>query len=89
MFGSAPDFSKLVRVIYLSGCRRGWTGQLKEKFMEERGGGRGSEEQEEEREDICTLLFTYICSYILQGTSPILPEVAECRSSRSKRLSKF
>ena len=37
MFGSAPDFSKLVRVIYLSGCRRGWTGQLKEKFMEERG----------------------------------------------------
>ena len=32
--------------------------------MEERGGGRGSEEQEEEREDICTLLFTYICLFL-------------------------
>lgn len=25
-------------------CRRGWTDQSREKFMEERGGGRGSEE---------------------------------------------
>ena len=41
------NFKKKIGNVEEFECRRGWTGQLKEKFMEERGGERerrGSEE---------------------------------------------
>ena len=54
--GGARIYQDVEGVGQISQGRNSWR-------SEEVGGG--SEEQEEDREDICTLLFTYICSYIL------------------------